>query len=80
MFFGFRRRGRPRKRWLQDVRDHLRRMRIGKWKEKAQERNTWPLIVKKPKATKGGRAEKQEDGYANKCKRTDVSDFNVLVL
>jgi hypothetical protein len=33
--FGVRRRGRPRKRWLQDVKDDLRRMRIGKWKEKA---------------------------------------------
>jgi hypothetical protein len=44
--FGVRRKGRPRKRWLRDVKDDLRRMRIGKWKEKAQERNTWPLIVK----------------------------------
>jgi hypothetical protein len=25
-------------------------MRIGKWKEKAQERNTWQLIVKEAKA------------------------------
>jgi hypothetical protein len=33
--FGVRRRGRPRKRWPQDVKDDLRRMRIGKWKEKA---------------------------------------------
>jgi hypothetical protein len=34
--FEVRRRGRPRKRWPQDVKDDLtRRMRIGKWKEKA---------------------------------------------
>jgi hypothetical protein len=33
--FEVRRRRRPRKRWLQDVKDDLRRMRIGKWKEKA---------------------------------------------
>jgi hypothetical protein len=32
--FGVHRRGRPRKRWLQDVKDDLRRMRIGKWKER----------------------------------------------
>jgi hypothetical protein len=51
--FGVRRRGRPRKRWLQDVKDDLRRMRIGKWKEKAQERNTWRLIVKEAKAHQG---------------------------
>jgi hypothetical protein len=30
--FGIRRRGRPRKRWLQDVKDELRRVRIGNWK------------------------------------------------
>jgi hypothetical protein len=34
---GVRKRGRTRKRWLQDVKDDLRRMRIGNWKEKAQE-------------------------------------------
>jgi hypothetical protein len=33
--FGVCRRGKPRKRWLQDVKDDLRRMRIGDRKEKA---------------------------------------------
>jgi hypothetical protein len=51
--FGVRRRGRARKRWLQDVKDDLRRMRIGKRKEKGQERNTWQLIVKEAKAQQG---------------------------
>jgi hypothetical protein len=51
--FGVHRRGRPRKRWLQDVKDDLPRMRIGKWKEKAQERNTWRLIVKEAKTHQG---------------------------
>jgi hypothetical protein len=51
--FGTRRRGRPWKRWLQDVKDDLRRMMIGKWKEKAQERNTRLLIVKKTKVYQG---------------------------
>lgn len=37
------------KRWFRDVKGDLRRMRTGKWKEKAQERNTWLLIVKKAK-------------------------------
>jgi hypothetical protein len=48
-----RRRGRPRKRWLQGVKDDLRQMRFGKWKEKVQERNTWRLIVKEAKAHQG---------------------------
>jgi hypothetical protein len=51
--FGVRRRKIPRKRWLQDVKDDLRRRRFGKWKEKAQERNTWRLIVKEGKAYQG---------------------------
>jgi hypothetical protein len=50
---GVRRRGTHRKRWLRDVKDGLRRMRIGKWKEKAQGRNTWRLIVKETKAHQG---------------------------
>jgi hypothetical protein len=29
--FGVCRRGRPRKRWFQNVKDAIRRMRIGKW-------------------------------------------------
>jgi hypothetical protein len=51
--FGVHRRGKPGKRWLQDVKDGLRRMRIGKWKKKAQERNTWRLIVKEAKVHQG---------------------------
>jgi uncharacterized protein YlxP (DUF503 family) len=51
--FGVRRKRRPGKRWLQDVKDYLRRMRIGKWKKKAQEQNTWRLIVKEAKAHQG---------------------------
>jgi hypothetical protein len=51
--FGVRRRERPRKRWLQDVEDGLRRMRIGEWKERALEQNTWLLIVKEAKAHQG---------------------------
>jgi hypothetical protein len=50
--FRVRRRGRPRKRWLQDVMDGLRQM-IGKWIEKAQERNTRQLLVKETKAHQG---------------------------
>jgi hypothetical protein len=51
--FGVCRSGSPRKRWLQDANDDLRQMSIGKWKEKAQERNTWRLIVKEAKAHQG---------------------------
>jgi hypothetical protein len=46
--FGVRRRRRPRKRWFHDVHDDLRRIRIGKSKEKAQE-----LIAKEAKTHQG---------------------------
>jgi hypothetical protein len=51
--FGVHRKGTPRARWFKDVKDDLKRMRIGKWKEKAQERNTWRLIVIEIKADQG---------------------------
>jgi hypothetical protein len=41
------------KRWLEDVKDDLRRMRIGKWKEKAHNQNTWQLIAKEGKDHQG---------------------------
>jgi hypothetical protein len=50
---GVLRRGSARKRRFQYVKAELRRMRIGKWKEKAQERNTWQLIVKEAKTPQG---------------------------
>jgi hypothetical protein len=49
--FGVRRRGRPRKKWFQDLKDDLKRMRIGKWKRKAQEQNTWRLTVEEADAS-----------------------------
>jgi hypothetical protein len=51
--FGVHRRGRPRKRWFQEVKDSLSRKRIGKWKEKAQERNAWRSTVKEAKGHQG---------------------------
>jgi hypothetical protein len=51
--FGVLKRGRPRKRWHQDVKDELKCLRIGKWKEEAQEQNTGWLIVKEAKAHQG---------------------------
>ncbi|PSN56624.1 hypothetical protein C0J52_11262 [Blattella germanica] len=42
---GVRKRERPRKRWLQD----LRRMRIRRWKGNVQDRDEWREIVKEAK-------------------------------
>ncbi|PSN55468.1 hypothetical protein C0J52_02599 [Blattella germanica] len=46
---GVRKRGRPRKRWLQDVEQNLRRMGIKGWKGKVQERDECREIVKEAK-------------------------------
>jgi hypothetical protein len=45
--------GRPRKRWFQEVKNDLREVRTGKWKEKAQEGDTWQPVVKETKAHQG---------------------------
>lgn len=50
---GVKRKGRPRKRWLQDVEQDLSRMGIRGWREKAQQRDDWRRIVRETKAHKG---------------------------
>ncbi|EFN80576.1 Putative uncharacterized transposon-derived protein F52C9.6, partial [Harpegnathos saltator] len=44
--YGTAKRGRPRKRWIQDVLEDLKRMKIGGWWEKAERREEWKQIVK----------------------------------
>ncbi|PSN43576.1 hypothetical protein C0J52_16715 [Blattella germanica] len=46
---GVSKRGRPRKRWLQDVEQDLRRMGIRGWKGKVQGRDEWREIEKETK-------------------------------
>ena len=36
-FIGVQRKGKSRMRWLRDVKDDLKQMRMGGWREKAQE-------------------------------------------
>jgi hypothetical protein len=48
-----RRRGRPRKRWLQDLEEDLRVMQVGRWWEKVQSKEEWRCDVGDAKAHPG---------------------------
>jgi len=48
-----RRRGRPKKRWLDDVSTDLRKMGINEWRDRARGREAWRRIVKEAKAHPG---------------------------
>jgi hypothetical protein len=45
-----RRKGRPRKRWLDDVESDLKKMKVKGWKEKMRNREQWSLVVEEAKA------------------------------
>jgi hypothetical protein len=47
------RRGRPRKRWLQDLKKDLRVMQVGRWWEKVQSKEEWRRTVREAKAHRG---------------------------
>jgi hypothetical protein len=51
--FSSRRKGRPKLRWLDDVKKDLHIMRVTKWEEKARNRKEWRQIVEEAKAHPG---------------------------
>jgi hypothetical protein len=48
-----RRRGRPRKRWLQSLEEDLRIMQLGRWRKKVGCREEWGSVVREPNAHPG---------------------------
>jgi hypothetical protein len=44
---------RPRLRWLDDVENYLRVIKIKRWRKKAQKREEWASIIKEAKVLKG---------------------------
>jgi hypothetical protein len=51
--YAIRRRGRPKRRWLDDVSTDLRRMGIKDWRDRARDREVWRRIVIETKAHPG---------------------------
>jgi hypothetical protein len=45
--------GRPRLRWLDDVENDLRVMKIKRWRKNAQNRKEWASVIKEAKVLKG---------------------------
>jgi len=41
--------GRPRLRWMDDVREDLRRMCVRNWRIRAHRRDEWKMVVKEAK-------------------------------
>jgi len=45
--------GRPRLRWMDDVREDLRRMDVTNWRIRAHRRHDWKMVVKETKVLQG---------------------------
>jgi hypothetical protein len=63
---GRRKVGRPRLRWLDDVENDLRVMKVKRWRIKAQNREEWASVIKEAKVLKDRRAKAQ--ARLNKCR------------
>jgi hypothetical protein len=50
---GRRKVGRPKLRWLDDVENNLRVMKIKRWRKKAQNREEWASVIKEANVLKG---------------------------
>jgi hypothetical protein len=51
------RKGRPRRRWLDDFESDLKKMKMKGWKEKTRNREQWRLVLEEAKATQDCSAE-----------------------
>jgi len=45
--------GRPKLRWMVDVREDLRRMGVTNWRIRAHRRDDWKMVVKEAKVLQG---------------------------
>jgi hypothetical protein len=45
--------GKPRLRWIDQVEEHLKKMKVINWREKCKDRRLWNEIVKQTKIRQG---------------------------
>jgi len=45
--------GKPSLRWMDDMREDLRRMSVTNWRIRAHRRDNWKIVVKEAKVLKG---------------------------
>jgi hypothetical protein len=50
---GCRKKGRPKLRWLDDVLQDLKTLKVTAWWKKAQDRDSWKALIKEAKVHKG---------------------------
>ena len=50
---GTRTRGRPRKRWIADIEEHMQIMGVRRWRKQCEERAKWKRITEKAKTHSG---------------------------
>jgi hypothetical protein len=50
---GRRRMGRPKLRWLEDVKKDLRELKFKRWRQIAVDREEWASVIKEAKALRG---------------------------
>jgi hypothetical protein len=50
---GARRKGRPRKRWLQDAEEDMNILHFRNWKDKGKQKDVWRRIAKEAKDRRG---------------------------
>jgi hypothetical protein len=60
---GRRRGGRPRKRWLDDLEEDIRKLGVKGWRRKAEDREEWKHVVKKPRPYMGCSADQKKKKY-----------------
>ena len=50
---GSRRRGRPRIRWLEDIKKNLKEMKFKRWRQIEVDREEWVSVIKEAKGSRG---------------------------